>query len=111
MKNPELEEFEENLIKALKGGNKDYISAYNRVLDHYGYTHGKRNDNTCQLFNALYAEPLQGARLFQIAVEFGISDSTLLRRRKEFRKCFCYYLKIVRAEKMAEAEAAISENT
>lgn len=109
MKNPELEEFEENLIKALKGGNKDYISAYNRVLDQYGYTHGRRNDNTCQVFNALYAESLEGAR-FEVADQFGISDSTLLRRRKEFRNCFCYYLKIVRAEKTVESEAALSED-
>ena len=110
MTNEELDKFEENLISALNGGNNEYISAYRRVLDQYGYTHGRRHDNVCQLYDELYSAPIKESKLGDIAIKYGISDSTLLRRRKDFRDCFCYYLKIIITENNIKSEAATAAN-
>lgn len=110
MTNEELDKFEANLICALSSGNKDYISAFRRVLDQYGYTHGRRHDNACQLFDELYSAPLQENKLGDMAIKYGISDSTLLRRRKDFRDCFYYYLKIIITENNIKSEVATAAN-
>lgn len=79
----------ENWIRLnLKNEVPIFVKAYDCMLSYYGFEDFSKHINNCYIIDLLYKKDCS---LTEITIKAGVSDSTLLRCRKEYVQCFNYY--------------------
>lgn len=86
----------EDLIRlTLRSGDANFAKAYKKMLSFYAFVDFNDSTNHCKIITMLYDYPKERNTNVNIAMHCNVSDSTLNRNRKQYVKCFIYFLKIV----------------